>query len=77
MEFLRDTVADTGGRVITIASIDEVASAFARLLAELREQYVLGYYPSISRGSGAWHKVEVRLDDRQLTVRTRTGYLER
>lgn len=77
LDALRDTVADTGGRIITIASIDDVADAFARLLEELREQYVLGYYPSISRGPGAWHKIEVRLDDPRLTVRTRTGYLER
>lgn len=76
LNFLHDTVADTGGRIITIASIDEVAGAFDRLLRELREQYVIGYYPTISRGSGAWHEVEVRLPDPQLSVRTRTGYLE-
>jgi len=76
LELLQEAVADTGGRVITIAAIDEVAAAFDRLLKELREQYVLGYYPSITRGSGVWHDVEVKLVEPELTVRTRTGYLE-
>jgi len=74
---LRETVAETGGRIITIASIDQVGEAFTALLEELREQYVIGYYPSITRGAGGWHEIEVRVADPDVEVRTRRGYLER
>ena len=68
------TVEESGGRIITITDIGEVEGAFQQLLSELREQYVLGYYPSVTRGTGAWH--EIRVDAGEDDVRTRVGYLE-
>jgi Ca-activated chloride channel family protein len=68
-------VLESGGRVEPLANVAEVATALSRLLAELRDQYVLGYYPSRRRGSGAWHRVEVRVGG-GLRPRTRGGYLE-
>ena len=53
----------------------DVAPAFAEVLRELREQYVLGYYPSELRNDGAWHRVEIRLRRRGLVARTR-GYID-
>jgi Ca-activated chloride channel family protein len=76
LQLLRETVIETGGRIITIDSIDDVHDAFQALLTELREQYVIGYYPSITRGTGSWHEVEVQVGGENLDVRTRRGYLE-
>ena len=50
--------------------------AFAGILAELREQYVLGYYPSEDRDDGEWHDVKVRVDRSGVAVRTREGYID-
>jgi Ca-activated chloride channel family protein len=75
-ELLTQTVEQSGGRILTLASIDETAQAFTRVLAELRDQYVLGYYPSVNRGDGSWHQVEVRVRGRGLKVRTREGYFD-
>ncbi len=75
-DMLIDTVLETGGRIVTLASIDQAEAAFREILAELREQYVLGYYPDNALNDGSWHKVTVRLRAAGLRVRTRGGYLD-
>lgn len=42
---LADAAAATGGRVVPVRRPEEIAPAFAEIVRELREQYVLGYYP--------------------------------
>lgn len=75
-ELLTEAVVESGGRIVDVAGVDAVGDAFGAILSELRDQYVLGYYPSSERGPGAWHRVQVRVDARA-DVRVRSGYLER
>jgi Ca-activated chloride channel family protein len=75
-KLLRQAIRESGGRIEVVedpASLDE---AFAGILAELREQYVLGYYPSEDRGDGKWHEVKVRIDRSGVAVRAREGYVD-
>lgn len=74
---LERTVEESGGRIVSIAGSGEIEAAFAEVLAELREQYALGYYPDPRRNDGAWRKVRVELARRGLEVRTREGYVDR
>lgn len=69
---LAEMVHESGGRVFDVQGIDEVPAVFAEIAAELREQYVFGYYPTVNLDDGAWHKVEVRARGAQ--TRTRKGY---
>lgn len=73
-KLLHQVVARSGGRVETIATVEQTEGAFGRILDELREQYVLGYYPSHRRGDGSWRQVEVRVERRGVNVRTQEGY---
>ena len=66
----------SGGRVVPVASADGITTAFAEILAELREQYVLSYYPNIDRSDGAWHPVEVRTTRHGVDLRTAAGYYD-
>lgn len=75
-EMLQEAVRDTGGRIIPIESVDQIEPVFIDILAELREQYVLGYYPSNERNDGAWHAVDVDASGAGLKVRTSAGYLD-
>lgn len=75
-ELLTRTVLETGGRIVTLNKIQDAETAFREILKELREQYVLGYYPTVSRGDGAWHRVTVRVRRSGLLVRTRGGYVD-
>lgn len=75
-ELLERGVGESGGRVLILSDISETADAFTEILRELRDQYVLGYYPSNNRGDGSWHAVRVRVQGRGLKVRTRQGYVD-
>ncbi len=75
-EQLTRTVLETGGRIVTLNRMEDAETAFREILAELREQYVLGYYPTVSRGDGRWHRVTVRVRRGGLQVRTRGGYVD-
>jgi Ca-activated chloride channel family protein len=72
---LADAVRESGGRIVTLASIDAVDSAYQTVLDELRSQYVIGYYPSTLRHDGRWRTVEVRAPA-GLRARTREGYVD-
>ncbi len=76
IELLRQTVEESGGQIAVIDRIEDVAGAFRWILDDLRDQYVLGYYPPEKKGKSAWHKVVVRVDGADLAVRTRGRYLE-
>lgn len=75
-KMLRQAVRESGGRIEVVEELDALESAFAGILAELREQYVLGYYPSTDHGDGTWHDVKVRVDRSGAGVRSREGYID-
>lgn len=74
---LEATVAASGGRIVPLGDVGEIATAFQGILGELRDQYVLGYYPSGARQDGRWREVEVEVSRRDLDVRSRGGYIDR
>jgi len=75
-KMLRRAIWESGGRIEVVDDLTVLDAAFAGILAELREQYVLGYYPSADHGDGRWHDVKVRVDRPGTGVRTREGYVD-
>lgn len=69
-------VEESGGRIEKIDQISQLEGAFAAILRELREQYVLGYYPSDLKNDGKWHEVKVDVRRGGVRARTRDGYLD-
>jgi Ca-activated chloride channel homolog len=63
----------TGGRVFTTDSIDQLQSAFAELLDELSNQYLLGYQPTNSKRDDTWREIKVEVAGHS-NVRARQGY---
>lgn len=76
LQFLEQLVAEGGGRIAGVASQDGIVPAFREILAELREQYVLGYYPSTNLDDGRWHEVGVAVKGFGRSVRARKGYVD-
>src|SRR5262252_1457185 len=66
-------VEPTGGRALFTDSIDELHLAFADLLEELSNQYLLGYESTNSKRDETFRKISVRVDG-QGRVRARQGY---
>jgi Ca-activated chloride channel family protein len=73
---LEAAVAESGGQIITVGDIAEIDPALEVVMAELRDQYVLGYYPSERRHDGDWRRVRVRVRDGHAKVRFRAGYVD-
>ncbi len=76
VQALRQAVEESGGRIQVISSAREIEGAFRGILEELRDQYVLGYYPKISRKDGSWRRVRVRVRRPGVEVRARDGYVD-
>ena len=76
LDQLETVIEESGGRVLTIATINQAPAAFVDILDEIRSQYVIGYYPSLDLGDGGWRKVRIRVKNQSLDVRTRNGYID-
>lgn len=67
-------VRPTGGRALFTDSIDELQGAFGDLLAELSNQYLLGYSSNNTAGRGdGWRRIRVDVDGHR-EIRARQGY---
>ena len=73
---LLSLVNESGGRVIDVGSPAGIEAAFSEVISELRDHYVLGYYPNNQRGDGRWHKVRVKVSRPDVDLRTSSGYLD-
>jgi Ca-activated chloride channel homolog len=60
----------TGGTLFVVSAPAQASIAARTLLAELRHQYVLAFEAT---GSG-WRPLDIRLRQRDMTVRARSGY---
>jgi len=72
--FLHDLTEVTGGNVIEVGGTKDVGATFIRLLNEYRQRYLLSYTPAGVARNG-WHRIDVRVKQRNVTVRARPGYL--
>jgi Ca-activated chloride channel family protein len=63
----------TGGRALFTDSIDELRGAFADLLDELSNQYLLGYASTNTARDDAWRRIRVDVDGHH-DIRARQGY---
>lgn len=65
----------TGGRTFFPGVGKELDQAFTDILAELRTQYFLGYYPKdVPLTKNPFHKLEVKVNRPDLRVSARNGY---
>lgn len=71
-----EIASQTGGSVYSPIDDDEMNDAFARISAELAEQYILSYYPEIEgEKMGDFRAITVSIKGKpNLTLRTRKGY---
>jgi VWFA-related protein len=72
--FLQQITASTGGRVLSADSFASTQSAFAAVAGELRNQYLLGYYPAASARSADYRRIKVEVARKDVQIRARQGY---
>jgi Ca-activated chloride channel homolog len=68
----------TGGRSFAAENVNELPDIAAKIGAELRNQYVVGYHPSHKEHDARWRKIKVKLRTPKglppLTAYAKTGY---
>jgi Ca-activated chloride channel family protein len=75
---LSEIATQTGGRAFSAALTGDLPAVAARIAVELRNQYVLAYYPKNEARDGKYRKVEVKLSQprgiSQMKAHWRLGY---
>jgi len=73
LQFLERFSEDTGGTVFEVESTKDLERTFLKIVEEFRQRYLLSYSP---RGveKGGWHRLEVRVKGRKLSIKARPGY---
>jgi Ca-activated chloride channel family protein len=64
----------TGGWTYSIEASKRCTEICIRIADELRNQYLLGYYPTNTERDGRWRSIKVRTTRSGITLATRTGY---
>jgi Ca-activated chloride channel homolog len=75
---LSEIATQTGGRAFAASVSSDLPSVAARIAIELRNQYVLGYYPRNQVKDGKYHTIEVKVAQPtgvpELKIHWRQGY---
>ena len=72
--YLEQLATKSGGRLYRADTLGSLPDAFARIAAELRTQYSLGYYPTNAAHDGQYRKVKVVISRKKIIARARPGY---
>jgi VWFA-related protein len=72
-KFLEDLTELTGGATLKIESTRDLSATFLKILNEFRQRYLISYTPTGVANAG-WHRLEVRVKGRRVTVKSRAGY---
>ncbi len=72
-KFLEDLTELTGGATLKIESTKDLSATFLKILDEFRQRYLISYSPTGVPRDG-WHRLDVRVKNRRLTIKARAGY---
>lgn len=65
----------SGGRLLRADTIGSLPEAFSQIAAELRTQYMLGYYPINKERDERYRTIKVTTARKNVVIRARPGYL--
>ena len=72
--FLLELANKSGGRLLRADTLGSLPDAFAKIAAELRTQYAIGYYPANKTRDGQYRRIKVTSTRKSVVVRARPGY---
>jgi VWFA-related protein len=73
--YLGELANKSGGRLLRADTLGSLPDAFAKIAAELRTQYLLGYYPLNKERDERYRKIKVSSARKDVVIRARPGYL--
>ncbi len=72
--YLTQLANRSGGRLLRADTVNSLPDAFAKIAAELRIQYAIGYYPTNKARDGQYRKIKLVSTRKGVVVRARPGY---
>lgn len=73
--YLQALSEKSGGRLLRADTLRSLPDAFSQIAAELRTQYMLGYYPLKKERDERYRKIKVTSARKNVVIRARPGYL--
>jgi VWFA-related protein len=73
--YLKALAEKSGGRLLRADTLASLPDAFEQIAAELRTQYMLGYYPINKERDERYRKIKVDTTRKNIIIRSRPGYL--
>jgi len=73
--YLKALAEKSGGRLLRADTLVSLPDAFAQIAAELRTQYLLGYYPLNKERDERYRQIKVTTTRKNVVIRARPGYL--
>ena len=73
--YLESLAEKSGGRLLRADTLASLPDAFSQIAAELRTQYLLGYYPINKERDSRYRKIKVTTERKNVVIRSRPGYL--
>jgi Mg-chelatase subunit ChlD len=73
--YLKALAEKSGGRLLRADTLTSLPDAFAQIAAELRTQYLLGYYPLNKERDERYRHIKVTTTRKNVVIRARPGYL--
>ena len=73
--YLKALAEKSGGRLLRADTLGSLPDAFSQIAAELRTQYMLGYYPLNKARDERYRRIKVTSARKNVVVRSRPGYL--
>jgi Mg-chelatase subunit ChlD len=73
--YLKAVAEKSGGRLLRADTLKSLPDAFAQIAAELRTQYMLGYYPLKKERDERYRTISVTTARKNIVIRARPGYL--
>jgi VWFA-related protein len=71
---LRRMSSETGGQVFPVSNKLTLDDIFRAIQEEMRSQYVIAYTPPNPKKDGSYHKVDLRVGNKDYKVQARKGY---
>lgn len=71
---MRRMSEETGGRVFRVSGKQTLDHIYDQIQDELRSQYALGYTPTNASRDGAFRRIEIKMNRKDLKVQARKGY---
>ncbi|MEP6570147.1 MAG: VWA domain-containing protein [Acidobacteriota bacterium] len=72
--YLLQLANKSGGRLLRADTLGSLPDAFAKIAAELRTQYAIGYYPVNKTRDGQYRNIKVSTTRKNVVLRARPGY---